>query len=201
MDQTILCMHIKMETIKAFTKFSEEGFIIGRLLAAYSDLELSLFHCVNVTREDFDSIYKAMFKERGETRRINMAVIFGRQNYHKLGLGNHFDMAISSVRYCLKIRNQYAHCIWYDDLTGFLAFANLEEVTESNSTISNLEDLTIQHIDVATLDQQEQYFEYTDSSLAWVNMEGRRVAGKPAIPLHPAPKQLKKPCLYLPLDE
>jgi len=167
------------------------------LLAAYADLELSLFHCVNVTREDFDTVYKAMFKERGETRRINMADIFGRQEYQKLGLGTHFEMAISSMRYCLKIRNQYAHCIWYNAYSGFLAFANLEEIAEDNKAIKDLKDLTIHHIDVATLTQQEKYFEYTDSLLSWVNFEGRRIAGKPSIPQKPAPKQLERPPLYM----
>lgn len=186
-----------METKKAFTKFNDEGVIIGRLLAAYADLELSLFHCVNVTRDDFDTVYKAMFKERGETRRINIADILGRQNYHKLGLGTQFEMAIGSIRYCLKIRNQYAHCIWYDDYSGSLAFANLEEGTESNKAVQDFKELTIRHIDVATLIQQEQYFEYTDSLLTWLNYEGRRVAGKLSTPQQPAPKQLKQPPLYM----
>lgn len=186
-----------METKKEFTKFSNEGVIIGRILAAYADLELSLFHCVNVTREDFDTVYKAMFKERGETRRINMADIFGRQNYQKLELGTHFEMAISSVRYCLKIRNQSAHCIWWDDYSGFLAFENLEEIAENNRVVEDLKDQNIRHIDVATLVQQEQYFEYTDSFLAWVNFEWRRIAGKPSAPQQPAPKQLERPPLYM----
>lgn len=167
-----------METIKAFKKFSNEGVLIGRLLAAYADLELSLFHCVNVTRDDFDTIYKAMFKERGESRRINMAEIFGRQNYQKLDLGTQFEMAIGSMRYCLKIRNQFAHSLWYDDYSRFLAFANLEDITRNNKTIKDLSDLTIHNIDVPTLTLQEIYFEYTDSSLAWVNFEGRRIVGK-----------------------
>ncbi|WP_155305748.1 hypothetical protein [Desulfosarcina widdelii] len=186
-----------MESKKAFIKFNNEGIIIGRLLVAYADIELSLFHCVNVTRDDFDTVYKAMFKERGESRRIGMADTFGRQNYHKLGLGTQFEMAISSVRYCLKIRNQYAHCVWYDDSSGFLAYANLEEGTESNKAVHNFKELTIRHIDIATLNLQEQYFEYTDSLLAWVNFEGRRIAGKPSKPPKPAPKQIKQPKLYL----
>ena len=186
-----------METKKAFTRFSDEGIIIGRLLAAYADLELSLFHCVNVTRDDFDTVYKSMFKERGETRRVNMADIFGRQNYHKLGLGTQFEMAISSIRYCLKIRNQYAHCIWYNDYSGSLAFSNLEEGTESDRIVKDFKELTIHHINIDTLVLQEQYFEYTDSLLAWVNYDGRRVAGKPSTPQQPAPKQLKQPPLYM----
>ncbi|NQV03673.1 MAG: hypothetical protein HQ542_13575 [Bacteroidia bacterium] len=187
-----------METLKAFTKFSNEGLIIGRLLVAYADLELTLLHCVNATREDFDTVYKAMFKERGETRRINMADILGRQNYHKLGLGTQFEMTISSIRFCLKIRNQYAHCVWYDDNSDYLAFTDLEEGTASNSIVNDFKDLTIRHIDHATLSEQEQYFEYTDTYLKWVNIEGRRLAGKPSYPQPPAPQQIKRPPLYLP---
>jgi hypothetical protein len=184
-----------METIKAFNKFSNEGVLIGRLLAAYADLELSLFHCVNVTRDDFDTVYKAMFKERGESRRINIADIFGRQKYQELGLGAYFEMAISSMRYCLKIRNQFAHSLWYDDYSGLLAFANLEEITENNNAIKDLKDLTIHHIDIPILLLQQQYFEYSDSLLAWVNFDGRRIAGKPSRPQEPAPKQLERPPL------
>lgn len=186
-----------MEAIKAFSKFRDEGFIIGCLMAAYADLELSLLHCVNVTRDDFDTVYKAMFKERGESRRINIADIFGRQKYHELGLRTQFEMAISSVRYCLKIRNQYAHCIWYDDYSGSLAFANLEEGTESNKAVQNFEELPIRHIDIATLAQQQQYFGYTNSLLTWVNYEGRRISGKLSRPPESAPKQPKQPPLYL----
>ncbi len=185
-----------MTTRKAFNKYKDEGTIIGRLLAGYADIELGLFHCVNAARDDFDTVYKAMFKTRGETRRIDMANIFGKQKYHDLGLGKQFEMAISSTRYCLKIRNQYAHCLWYDDFSGDLAFTNLEEIAQNNSEIKDLKCLTIRHIDVPTLAQQESYFECTDSFLTWLNFEGRRLAGKPSTPQQEAPKQLKRPPLY-----
>lgn len=138
-----------------------------------------------------------MFGERGESRRINIADIFGRQKYHGLGLGTQFEMALGSVRFCLKVRNQYAHCTWYDDNSGSLAFVNLEEGAEDNKAVKDFKNLTIRHIDVATLVLQEQYFGYTDALLAWVNFEGCRIAGKPSRSPEPAPKQLKQPPLYL----
>ena len=101
-----------MDTKKAFTEFKDEGIIIGRLLVAYADLEFSLFHCVNAIRDDFNTIFKAMFKARGETPRIDIADIFGRQSYHNIGLETQFERAVSSVRYCIKFRNRYAHCLW-----------------------------------------------------------------------------------------
>ena len=186
-----------MTTQQAFNKFKDEGVIIGRLLAEYADLELNLFHCVNMARDDFDTVYKAMFKIRGETRRIDMADIFGRQHYHKLGIGNQFKIAISSIRYCLKIRNQYSHCNWWDDYSGNLAFANLEEIAENNSIVTDLKDLTVRHIDTKCLVHQELFFEYTDKFLTWVNFEGRRLAGKLSTPSQQAPKQLMQPPLYI----
>lgn len=186
-----------METKKAFTKFSAEGNIIGRLLASYAELELSLLHCVNMARDDFDTVYKAMFRERGELRRINIADIFGRQAYHELGLGTQFEMALGSVHFCRKVRNQYAHCTWYDDYSGSLAFVNLEEGAKDSKPVKDFKNLEIRHIDVSTLVLQEQYFQYTEALLAWVNYEGRRIAGKPSRPPEPAPKQLNQPPLYL----
>jgi hypothetical protein len=112
-------------------------------------------------------------------------------------LGSQFEIAISSVRYCLKIRNQYAHCTWYDDYSGSLAFVNLEEGADSNQAVKDFQQLTIQHIDVSTLIRQEKYFEYSDSLLAWVNFEGRRIAGKNSRPPESQPKQLEHPPLHL----
>src|SRR5262249_34360443 len=78
---------------------------------------------VTVAREDFDATLKAMFRIRGETARINIGDALGHQFYDKLGLGADFEMAVRAMRYCLKIRNQYAHCNWDDDrLSGRLAF-------------------------------------------------------------------------------
>ncbi len=184
-----------MTTRQAFTKFQDEGMIVGRLLAGYADLELDLFHCVNVVRDDFDTVFKAFVKTRGETHRTDMADIFGGQYYHKLEIGTQFEMAIGAVRYCLKIRNQYSHCTWWDDNSGNLAFANLEEIAKNNTLVTGLQGLETRHIDVHTLSQQELYFEYTDNLLTWVNYEGRRRARKPATPPQPAPKQLERPPL------
>jgi hypothetical protein len=110
-----------------FLKFPEEAAIIGRLSAGHTMLELDLMNCVQVVRDDLDAILKAMFRVRGETARIDIADALGRHFYDDRGLGTEFAMAIGAVRHCLKIRNQYAHCIWYDDYSGKLAFSNIEE--------------------------------------------------------------------------
>jgi hypothetical protein len=181
-----------------FCKFPKEAEIIGRLLAGYSSLELDLLHCAQVVRDDLDTVLKAMFRTRGETAPIRVADAFGRHAYAEHGLDTEFSMAIGAVQYCLQIRNQYAHCIWYDDNTKLLAFTNLEEIAAENTFIKDIRSLTIFHVDVALLEAQETYYRYTDNLLLWVNYEGRLRARKIKMQPIEKPKQLTPPFLHYP---
>ena len=141
-----------MSVRDAFGRYPKEAEIIGRLLAGYADLEIDLMHCAQVVRDDLDTVLKAMFRARGESARIKVADAFGRHHYAAIKLGTEFGMAISAMQYCLKIRNQYAH-----DNTGILAFTNLEEIAEKNAFLKDLRSLTIFHVDVPLLREQEKY--------------------------------------------
>jgi hypothetical protein len=180
------------------TPFHQEAAIIGRLLAGYTTLEFGLMNCVQVVRGDFDAVLKAMFRPRSETARIDVADALGRHFYHDRGLGTEFEMAVGAIRYCLKIRNQYAHCVWYDDTSGTLAFANLEEIAETNTRLKDPDSLlTVLHVNVALLNEQEQYFVYTDEILRWTNYEGSFKAGKISSNPHPKPNSQKRPSLHI----
>jgi len=156
-----------------FTKFAKEGDIIGRLLAGYSNIEIGLMHCVQVATGDFDTVLRKMFGVRGETKRINAAEKLGLPEYQRLNLGADFEKAIRVVHYTLKIRNQYAHWIWWDDYSGKLAFANIEDLIKYRRKVTDLSKLKPHHVDAALLEAQEAYFVYADELLAWVNYEGR----------------------------
>jgi hypothetical protein len=183
-----------------FLKFHQEAAIIARILAGYTTLEVGMMHCVQVVRDDFDAMLKAMFRVRGETNRIDIADAFGRHFYHDIGLGTEFEMGIGAVKHGLKIRNQYAHCVWYDDRSDKLAFVNLEEIARDNARLLDLTSLTVMHTDVPLLAEQEQYFVYADEILAWTNFEGRVRKGIAASnPLNPKPAQpARQPALNLP---
>jgi hypothetical protein len=112
--------------LQPFNRFAIEGGTVGCLLAGYSTLEVGLMHCVQVALGDFDGVLKAMFKQRGETKRINKGEALGLPPYRALGLGGDFRDAVNAMRHCLEIRNRYAHWIWWDDNTGQLALANME---------------------------------------------------------------------------
>jgi hypothetical protein len=181
-----------------FPIFHEEAAIIGRLLAGYTTLEVGLMNCVQVVRDDFDAVLKVMFRARGETSRIDIADALGRHFYHDRRLGTEFEMGVSAVKHCRKIRNQYAHCVWYDDKSGKLAFVNLEEIAKDNTRLKDLSSLTILHVDVPLLEAQEQYFVYADEILAWTNHEGRLKDGKIRTNPLQKPPPPKRPDLNIP---
>jgi hypothetical protein len=156
-----------------FSKFATEGDTIGRLLVGYSNIEIGLMNCVQVATGDFDRILRKMFGVRGETIRINAAEKLGLPEYKRLELSTDFEKAIRVVRYCLKIRNQYAHWVWWDDYSGKLAFANVEDLTKYKRRVEDLKKLKAHHVDAALLAAQEAYFVYADELLAWINYEGR----------------------------
>jgi hypothetical protein len=182
-----------------FRKFLVEGETIGRLLARYSNLEIGLMHCVQMARGgDLDTVLKKMFSKRGETRRIDEAEKLFTSYHNHYGLFVDFQKAIRLVRYCLKIRNQYAHGVWWDDYSGKLAFANMEELGVRRRKVNDLAKLKPYHVDVMLVAAQEACFVYADQYLAWINYEGRFRAGKLTSNPLLKPRPIKRPRLRLP---
>jgi hypothetical protein len=180
-----------------FTKFTAEAAIIGRLSAGYTSLEMGLLNCVQVARDDFDAVLKAMFRVRGESARIGMAEGFAWHVYEQHGLDAEFKEAISAMRKCTSIRNQYAHCVWYDDTSGKLAFVNVEEAAQEKAYVKDLAGLTTMYVDEPLLQKQEDFYVYVDELLAWVNYEGRLRAGKLKSNGLTRPVALAHPALHL----
>jgi hypothetical protein len=181
----------------AFKAFPKEAEIIGRLLTGYSNLEIDLMNCIRWATS-LDAALKVMYRARGETARINVADALGRPYYASLGIGTEYERAIGAMRYCLKIRNQFSHCIWWDDRSGRLAFADLEELADLNVVVTDLRGLTTLYVDIPLLEAQEAFFVNTDSLMLWINYEGRRRAGQPSTPGQPAPRQIPRPPLHIP---
>ena len=183
----------------AFDGFPEEGKIIGRLLAGYGELELMLCGCVAEARHDFNSTFKAMFRVRGETQRIHIADALGRDLYHTANLGRSFSEAIGDIRFCLKLRNQYAHCYWHDDFGRCLGVVELEETAKQNDCVFHNELIGLaKDIDLPTLKTQEAFFVRTNHYFryllhAYQVWEGTKTTNPFALP-----KKEPRPPLYKP---
>jgi hypothetical protein len=181
-----------------FKQFPKESEIIGRLLAGYGVLEIDLCFCVAEVRDDIDMVIKAMFRPRGETQRIDIADAIGRQPYRGLKLGTEFSEAIGGARYCLQIRNQYAHCNWQLLDDGALGFVNLEEVAYKNEAFGSGVALTLHRLTPELLESQEDYFIHVGRCLNYLQHEARFRAGKAQTQPYPRPQKVpKRPPLYI----
>ena len=186
-----------MAILRAFQDFPAEAELIGRMLAGYADLEIDMMNCAKSVRGDLDVPLKRMFIGRGNAQRIDIADALARQLYIDLKLGLDFEAAIGAVRLCLRVRNLYAHCTWWNDNSDQLAFANLEELANENVVVTDLHGLTVNHVTVPHLQAQFDYFEYADNLLIGVIQEGNRRAGRPDHPAIVIPPHMASPPIYL----
>lgn len=183
--------------LPAFERFPNEASRIGRLLAGYGELEIELLHCVDTVRDDFDAVMKAMFRARGEKQRIDVGDALGRQGYTTLGRGNEFAMLIGALHYCRQIRNNFAHCHWFDDMR--LGFVTLEETAKLNKPVNDFSGATKLHVDVPLLDSHLAYFEYAQQMMWFLRSDAMVQQGKEhSSPYKKAPKQPTQPKLGIP---
>jgi hypothetical protein len=160
-------------TFPIHNRFPKLMSVVGRLLVAYGELELDLMNCIQVARGyDLNSTLKAMFRVRGETNRLDIADALGQEPYDKRGLSAEFKQMMDAVRYCLRIRNKYAHAYWHDPGTE-LCYLSLEELAKEDIFVKDLTGLTFFYIDEPLLLRQEAYFEYARDVIRYVNHEGR----------------------------
>jgi hypothetical protein len=185
--------------LPVFGKFRTEGEIIGRLLVVYGELEIALCRCVAEAVNDLDLVVKKMFLNRGGTSRIDTAVRIGRGRYESLGLIDLFEETICGMRCCLKIRNQFAHCNFYEDPDDSenLLFANLEHLAKQQTSIDELICVPSKRITQALLEQQATYFVYIWECFSFLRCEARVQAGK--LPKNPySVEKVDKPQPHIP---
>ena len=75
--------------------------------------------------------------------------------------------------FLLDIRNCYAHSLWHDANAGYLAFVNLEELATTSTIVTDLIGLTVKYLDMPILTAQEDYLDFVDHSIQYLNYEGR----------------------------
>ena len=178
-----------------FSTFPVEGAIIGRLLAGYGDLEFDLCNCIGMAIDDMDMVLKAMFRARGEHQRILIADAIGRKPYRAFSLETQFSETIAGMQHCRKIRNEFAHCNFFDDNSGSLAYLNLETNAKSNAVVRSIRTFTVHHLTAPFLQQKEEYFGYISDCLAFLNHEAQRLAGRAASNAFAMPPKMSPPPL------
>ncbi len=175
--------------------YPDETGIIGSLVVGYGDLEFWFASCLAETLSDTPQAIRLMFRIRSESQRINIADALLDPAFEKFGLSPDYDETLRSVRHCLRIRNQYAHCHWRSK-DGQLSFCNLEEFAKkSQSTL-----LHFRRLDLLLLNEQQRFFEYTRNWLYFLLKKIQAAKkGSSLIPgLPERPPKLPQPSLYIP---
>jgi hypothetical protein len=153
-----------------FARFPTEAAIIGRLVVLYGELEYALCGCLTavILEHHVDTAFRALLRIRGGAARIDVADALMYATYQKFELGEAYDVALSALRWCKNIRNQYAHSHWHDGGADGLFFMELEEAAKGKA--GDL-DVKFRHVDATLLTQQEEHFRYTDEWLHYLPLE------------------------------
>jgi len=181
----------------AFERFPEEGNLVGFILSSFGELELTVCECARAALRLGDySILKVLYQLRATSSRIDTADGLMRPFYEKNGLVEDYDTAIKMLRYCLVIRNQYAHCNWADHHEAGLFFADLQ-TSAKNANF----DHSYKHVNAIILKNQLEFFKLT---LEWLRFSDRELAVKQGVlrsHVWPKPPASTQPPLHNPASE
>ena len=178
----------------------EEGVIIGRILAGYGELELTMTDCLIAIEGQLDTPLRCVFGAQGAERRIKKAKKALKEEYIKAGLAAELNEALDDMDWCRQICNQYAHCSWYWTHQEGLCFVNLEDLAKQPKTILKLMDGK-RSVNTQLLSVQEDFLNYVkeflsylaDAYRAWNRM---RSAPKQRAHVFPKPSKITRPSLY-----
>jgi hypothetical protein len=184
-----------LQLMPALHRFPDEAARIGRIIAAFGELEFILALCLGEALDDRDTALRAMFRlASGRARVVTLDALL-RSAYEKVGLKSKYGDMLAAVKYCQTIRNQYAHCHYGDHLKVGLFFTNLQDAAEKAETF----EYQWRHIDVPLLDQQEHYFLYAQMCLQFLSEEYKVKSGRTGVPhAFPWPTRREPPPLHNP---
>jgi hypothetical protein len=177
-----------------------EGIVIGRLLAGYGELEVTLCACLIAVEGMLDLPIRTIFGERGAQKRILNARRELQTDFANANLSAELIDTLSDIEWCRQIRNQYSHCQWYWTVQEGLCFVNLEELASQPDVITEV--MANRHpIDSPLLEAQENFFWYVKQCFmhlesayrAWEQTRARGGAAGQAIYVHPKPPKVARP--------
>lgn len=188
--------------LPSFHRFRREAAIIGRLVIGFGELEYKLAICAtkaiagrNWSKDD--SVLRAVFRLRATSGRIDVADALMRPFCRAADLERECKEMLLALRYCLRIRNQFAHANWADDHKQGLFFCDLEKSANSDLDFVHF----WHHVDLSLLEEHEAYFSYTQAWLYFLEHELEVRAG--FLPSHdfPKPQAVKQPRLHNPPEQ
>jgi hypothetical protein len=188
-------LYSSFQLMPALHRFPAEAARIGRIVAAFGEIEFLLALCLGEALNDRDTALRTIFRLASDRARIDTADALLRPAFSKSGHVTQYAEMIGAVRHCRTIRNQYAHCHYGDHRTAGLFLTNLQDAAEKPEAF----EYQWRHVDVPLLDQQEHFFLYVQLGLQFLEGDYRFKSGRTRVPYgHPWPPKREPPPLHNP---
>jgi hypothetical protein len=179
-----------MTIMPGFDRHPEEATLIGRLLVAFGEVEVTLAVVVgNVGLQNLEQGLRAVYKVGGMTSRLELADALLHPRFSDAGLESDYTRNKLAIGHCKTIRNKFAHCIWADDSNPGIYFTDLEEAADRPDMLS----FNWKHVDTALLMKQLEYFDNTLNGIIHLEHQWLKWAGKKRVLDSPVPKELDMP--------
>lgn len=177
----------------------EEQRTVGYILTRYGDAEYQWAACAGEAINDKEVGIRSLFRLRGGSVRIQVGDAIMRPAMDKIGLKDAYDASLGAFRYSTQIRNQYAHCHWFNsgEKNG-LYFSDLQKA--ATTSVGPLY-YTLRHVDMKLLQAQSRYLDYTTDWLFFLVKEYLKKVGRSPIHDELAPKIIEQPPLHNPIEE
>jgi hypothetical protein len=178
----------------AFKRHPDEAALVGRIVVHFGELEVSFCQNTSIALDANIPLMKALYSLKATSSRIDFMDGLIRNLYLGFELGKEYDISIAMLRYCLRIRNLFAHCNWADDHVygnPGLYYADLQDSAKTDFFTQDWK-----HVDIPLLQKQEDYFAETQEWLSFLRQE---VAVKKQMLLGhdwPRPSELEQPPLH-----
>jgi hypothetical protein len=181
----------------AMFRCAAEAEIIGRILAAFGELEYMTIDLSARVLDRRDAILRALYRIRTTSARIDAADAMMASAFFSAGLGDDYATMMRALRLSLRIRNQYAHCNWGDDQGPTQAGLFFADLRRSAEAITGF-DHEWKHVSVPLLQQQEAHFVHAQDWLYYLDGELSRRTGRRPFLAFPRPIEQLPPPLHNP---
>lgn len=164
---------------------------MGQLILGYGELDLSFCLMAGSVLDQKYAVLNAVNQTRSETSRINVADALVRGPLFDLGFEDAYRRIYQAMIFCLRVRNQFAHCQWGDLGKLGLAFVKMDEATFVDPT----KPTQWLSITLPFLQKHEAFFAYTRLSV--LALEDHAVAASyEKKSAYPFPKEMHQPSMH-----
>lgn len=138
--------------------------LIGMMVVGYGELEITLALSAGFVLQQQFQVLHAIEKIMSESVRINVIDALASKAFDDLGFQPIYAEALGRIRYCLKIRNQYAHAHW-SKFGKHLKFVFAEDIFKHPE-----KELPWKTLPLSVLKAQEAFFINTRKWLMYLEM-------------------------------